>query len=109
MNTQKSPNREPQQSVRLKMVTELTAADAPRSTCHQALGSALVAVTEPLKKAPSVLPSTAEPAAAEGVPGTVLLCAAVLPSARLVGAGEPPVPVTWTSARLRLSVPLSCT
>ena len=40
---------------------ELMMADEPKSTCHQALVSAFVWVTEPSKKLPSVLPSTAAP------------------------------------------------
>src|SRR5579871_6662074 len=98
---QKSLSRVLQQSVRFQITTELTVEEAPRSTCHQALGSALVAVTEPSKKFPSVLPSTAAPATAVGYPGSVLLCVAVLDSARLVGTGPPPAPITWTSARLK--------
>src|ERR1017187_557282 len=73
MKTQKSFSRRPQQSVRLKTTTELTAAEAPRSTCHQALVSALVAVTEPSKKFPSGLPSTADAAPAVAYPAMVLL------------------------------------
>src|ERR1039457_6102334 len=73
INPQNPPAREPQQSVRLKTVTELMAADAPRSTCHQALRSWLVAVTEPSVKVPSVLPSTADAAPAVRYPGSVLL------------------------------------
>src|SRR5579871_104905 len=81
-NTQKSLSRVPQQSVRFQMVMLLMVAEEPRSTCHQALVSGLVAVTEPSKKAPSVFPSTA----ADGpeLPDSVLLCVAVRPSARLV-------------------------
>src|ERR1017187_1011791 len=86
MKTQKSFSREAQQSVRLKTTTELTTAEAPRSTCHQAFRSALVAVTEPSKKLPSRLPSTADDAPAVAYPAMVLLCVAVLPNARL----EPP-------------------
>jgi hypothetical protein len=44
------------------MVTESMLAEAPRSTCHHAFTSRLVAVTEPLKKLLSVLLSTAAPA-----------------------------------------------
>src|ERR1039457_1593992 len=108
MKTQKSFSREPQQSVRFQTTTELTAAEAPKSTCHQALVSALVAVTEPSGKLPSVLPSTADAALALAFPGNVLLWLASLPCATFVGA-VPPIPNTWTSARLRLFVPLSCT
>src|SRR5579863_1817497 len=89
------------------MVIELTAAEAPRSTCHQGFGSRFVAVTEPSKKAPSVFPSTAEFATAVGYPGSVLLCDATLPCDRFVAGGA--VPITCTSARLRLFVPVSCT
>src|ERR1051326_3207815 len=67
MKTQKSFSPLPQQSVRFQTTNELTALEASRSTCHQALGSKLVAVTEPSKKLPSVLPSTA--AEAPELPG----------------------------------------
>src|SRR5579871_303030 len=100
-NTQKSLRRVLQQSVRFQRTTVLMVDETPRSTCHQALVSALVAVTELSKKLPSVLPSTAELAAAEAYPGNVLLCAVARPIARLVGVGAPPVPDTCTSARLR--------
>ena len=39
--------------MRFQTTTELTVAEAPKSTCHQALGSAFVAVTEPSTKFPS--------------------------------------------------------
>src|ERR1022692_101633 len=91
------------------MTMELTAAEAPKSTCHQGLVSRFVWVTEPSKKLPSVLPSTAPAAPVVAYPASVLLWLAVLPSARFEGAGAPPVPNTWTSARLRLFVPVSCT
>jgi hypothetical protein len=85
--------------VRFQTTTELTAAKAPKSTCHQGFGSRFVAVTEPSKKFPSGLPSTADAATAPGYPGNVLLWVAVLPCARLIeGAGNPK---TCTSARLR--------
>jgi hypothetical protein len=45
--------------------------EEPKSTCHQALASRFVAVTDPWEKLPSVLPSTTTQAA--GVPGSVLL------------------------------------
>src|ERR1051326_8432222 len=48
-----------QQSVRFQIVMELTAAEAPRSTCHQALALKLVWLTDPWKKSPFVSPSTA--------------------------------------------------
>src|SRR5437016_1895481 len=99
INTQESPSRAPQQSVRFQITMELTATEAPRSTCHQAFGSALVAVTDPSKKFPSVLPSTADAAAASAYPGNVLLWLANLPCERFESAG--PVPNTWTSARLK--------
>src|ERR1039457_3442975 len=88
---------------------ELTAAEAPRSTCHQGVGSRLVAVTEPSGKLPSVLRSTATAAPSVEYPGSVLLWLADLPSATLVGAGAPPVPNTCTSARLKSLLALSCT
>src|SRR5690349_13090057 len=81
--TQKSPRRVPQQSVRFKITIDVIFAEAPRSTCHQGFASELVWVTEPLKKTLSVLPSTAEEAAAPVYPGSVLLCVAAFPSARL--------------------------
>src|SRR5258707_556963 len=62
---------------------ELTAAEAPRSTCHQALASEFVWATEPSEKFPSVFPSTALVAPAnEPQPVSVLLCIAVFPCAR---------------------------
>src|SRR5579863_4818339 len=88
---------------------ELTAVELPRSTCHQGFGSRLVAVTEPSPKLPSVLPSTAAAAPSVAYPGNVLFWVAALTCATSVGAGAPPVPNTWTSARLRLFVPVSCT
>src|ERR1039457_4368007 len=98
-NTQKSFRREPQQSVRFQMTMLLMAAEAPKSTCHHAFGSRLVAVTEPSEKFPSVLPSTAAAALSVGYPGSVLLWVAALPCARFETSGG--VPNTWTSARLR--------
>src|ERR1039457_4783395 len=67
-NTQKSPSRLPQQSVRFQTTTEPMAVEAPRSTCHQALESRLVAVTDPFEKFPSVVPSTADVAPAAAYP-----------------------------------------
>src|ERR1022692_1867499 len=61
----------------------VTAAEPPKSTCHQALASAFVWVTEPSKKLPSVLPSTAPAAPVVAYPASVLLWVAVLPSATL--------------------------
>src|ERR1017187_7535243 len=82
MKTQKSFSREPQQSVRFQTTTELTIAEAPKSTCHQALVSRFVAVTEPSEKFPPVRPSIAVAGFAEGYPGSVLLWVADLFSAR---------------------------
>src|SRR5437763_1685570 len=84
MKTQKSLSRALQQSVRLKITTELIVDGLPKSTCHQALVSGLVAVTEPSRKLPSVLPSTAEAATAPANPGYVLLWEANPPCARLM-------------------------
>src|ERR1039457_6787290 len=53
--------------------------EAPKSTCHQALPSAFVAVTEPSRKFPSVLPSTAAAAPVESL-SAVSPTIAVLPS-----------------------------
>src|SRR5580704_16564172 len=88
---------------------ELTATEALRSTCHQGFGSMLVAVTEPSEKFPSVLPSTADAAPSVGYPGSVLLWRVNLPNATFVGTTDPPTPITCTSARLKLFVPVSCT
>src|ERR1051326_1946078 len=52
--THKSLRRDAQQSVRFQMMMLPITAEAPKSTCHQALVSKLVAVTEPSKKFPSV-------------------------------------------------------
>src|ERR1017187_4048095 len=84
IKTQKSFSREPQQSVRFQTSTEPTAVEAPKSTCHQAFGSRLVAVAEPSKKFPSRLPSTADAAPAVGYPGKVLLWVADLPRPRFI-------------------------
>src|SRR5258708_34230086 len=62
---------------------ELTVAEAPRSTCHQALASEFVWETEPSENFPSVFPSTAlEAPAMEPQPLSVLLCVAGFPCAR---------------------------
>ena len=55
------------------MVTELMVTDDPRSTCHHALSSRFVCVTDKSKNWPSVLPSTALAATALGYPAYVLL------------------------------------
>src|ERR1017187_2888186 len=101
VNTQKSPSRAPQQSVRFHTTTELTVAEAPKSTCHQAFRSRFVAVTDPSGKIPSVLPSTADAATAVAIPGKVLLSVAIFRIARLESVVALPNPNTWTSARLR--------
>ena len=97
----KSPSRAPQQSVRFHTTTELTVAEAPKSTCHQAFRSRFVAVTDPSGKIPSVLPSTADAATAVAIPGKVLLSVAIFRIARLESVVALPNPNTWTSARLR--------
>ena len=73
-----------QESVRFQIVMELTVDEAPRSTCHHALASTLVCVTEPSAKMPSLFPSIALEAAVVGpYIEAVLLCVATFPSARL--------------------------
>src|SRR5579884_1065294 len=74
-----------QQSVRFQITMELIEPEAPRSTCHHGYASRFVWLTDPSKKFPSVLPSTALDATVFGPkPPSVLLCVAIFPAARLV-------------------------